>query len=46
MNYYICSKISLKTDKKKNYNLYNILIYIDCKYLTVNKEFKKYSKFY
>ena len=46
MNYYIYSKISLKTEEKKNDNLYNILIYIDCKYLIVNKEFKKYSKFY
>ena len=46
MNYYIYSKISLKTEEKKNDNLYNILIYIDCKYLPVNKEFKKYSKFY
>ena len=46
MNYYIYSKISLKTEEKKNDNLYNKLIYIDCKYLIVNKEFKKYSKFY
>ena len=46
MNYYIFSKISLKTEEKKNDNLYNTLIYIDCKYLIVNKEFKKYSKFY
>ena len=46
MNYYIFSKISLRTEEKKNDNLYNTLIYIDCKYLIVNKEFKKYSKFY
>ena len=46
MNYYIFSKISLKTEEKKNDNLYILLIYIDCKYLIVNKEFKKYSKFY
>ena len=46
MNYYIYSKISLKTEEKKNDNLYILLIYIDCKYLIVNKEFKKYSKFY